>query len=177
MSTHRSPFNHYFLLSLLFSLILSLAACKTAEERERAKERTRIQLFMETGPTGAAKNNQVPIYRDNPMMVSIDRAPFLDTGDIQEASVIDFRGIPEIRLQFTRHGSWVLEQMTTLHKGSRIVVFAQFPEGRWLAAPRIDERITSGTLSFTPDASPEEMKRIVNGLNNMVKEVKDDSLF
>ena len=40
-------------------------------------------------------------------------------------------------------------------------------EARWLAAPRISQRIKDGVLVFTPDATREEAERIVRGLNNV----------
>ena len=45
-------------------------------------------------------------------------------------------------------------------------------EGRWLAAPLIRQRISDGTLSFSPDASREEMERLVFGLNEALRKEK-----
>ena len=47
---------------------------------------------------------------------------------------------------------------------------------RWLAAPKISQPITNGLLIFTPDATEEEARQIVQGLNNAAKKYQDKEL-
>ena len=54
--------------------------------------------------------------------------------------------------------------------GKRIAVLARWDEtARWLAAPRMEKRITNGVLMFTPDASRAEAERLAQALNKTVK--------
>ena len=80
-------------------------------------------------------------------------------------------------IQFDKHGTLVLDNVTSSYKGSRIVVFSQFGSARWLAAPRIMNRISDGVFTFTPDASREETERIARGLNNIANEMKKRSKY
>lgn len=173
MMIRRRSFNIY-LLSLLLGCFL---ACKTTEERKRSKEASTLRLHLEVNPDGTEHNSGVPIYRERPMMVNVNRAPVLNEGDVQEAAVVDAMGGFVIRIQFNRHGSLVLESTTTAYRGRRIGIQSQFTETRWLAAPVITKRISNGVFVFTPDASREEAERIVRGLNNVANEIKKRSRF
>ena len=89
----------------------------------------------------------------------------------------------KLRLQFDRRGTWLLEQYSTANLGKHFAIFSQFPsppdaklnQGRWLAAPRINQRIPDGVLTFAPDATREEAEQIVLGLNNVAKQLKKGS--
>jgi len=78
-------------------------------------------------------------------------------------------------IQFNKHGTLVLDMVTTGNRGSRVAVHSQFGDSRWLAAPRITGRIANGIFTFTPDATREESERIVRGLNNIAKALKSKS--
>jgi hypothetical protein len=75
-------------------------------------------------------------------------------------------------LKFNDAGQRALLNYSAVNVGKRIAVVAQFPESRWLAAPKITRSITDGTLTFTPDADLDECRRIVDGLNLVVQEQK-----
>jgi hypothetical protein len=66
-------------------------------------------------------------------------------------------------------GGWLLEQYTTANKGKHLAISAEFGEMRWLAAPKITQRLGEGRLVFTPDATREEAERIVDGVNRVAK--------
>jgi preprotein translocase subunit SecD len=161
-----------FNLYLWLLLLLTLPACKSTEERKKSKEATTLRLHLETNADGSDRNSGVPIFRANPVMVNVDRAAFLQEGDIQIAEVVDVTGGFAIRIQFNRHGSLVLENVTTSFKGRRYAIQAQFGDSRWLAAPVISRRIADGSIVFTPDATREEAERIVRGLNNVARAVQ-----
>jgi hypothetical protein len=171
MKMPRPGFNIYLLL-----LVISLAAaCKTPEERKKSKEASTLRLYLETSRDGSDHTSGVPIYRENPTRVRIDREPFLTEADLESAAVVDMRGGFAIQAQFNGHGALVLEGVTVAHKGQRIAVQSYFGESRWLAAPVITRRITNGELTFTPDATREEADRIVRGLTNVVAKIKKQS--
>jgi hypothetical protein len=168
MKISLPPFNIYL---LLIALALS-AGCKTPEERERSKQSSTFRVFLEATSGRTDPNSGVPIYRDNPVRVSVEQRPFLTEADVQSATVIETRGGHAIQVQLNRHGTLVLEGITTIHRGRRMAVQSFFPEGRWLAAPIITRTIPNGELAFTPDATLEESERFVLGLTNVVTKIR-----
>ena len=76
----------------------------------------------------------------------------------------------------------VLDTITAANRGKRIVFFAQFgPKDaalqRWLAAPKIVGRVSTGRFVFTPNATREEADQIALGLNNAALERDKHTLF
>ena len=82
-------------------------------------------------------------------------------------------------MQFNRQGSWILERASVMDRGRHLAVFGDFGEARWLAAPLITDKNSSGRLTFTPDCTRAEAERFVRGLNNDVhkKERKENWPF
>jgi hypothetical protein len=165
MKIGPGPFNIYYSLALALAL---LAGCQTPEERERSKEMSTLRLHLEVNPDGTDRSGPVPVFRENPVLVNVERNPFLHEGDIAKALVADVLGGYVIQVQFDTHGVLALDTVTAAHKGRRVAVFSEFGPVRWLAAPVMNKRIRDGLLTFTPDASHEEAERIVRGLNNVV---------
>lgn len=153
------------------ALIALLAGCQSSSKKE-AKDATLMYFHLEATPDGNPKNQPVPVFRHNPQLVLINSNHFLSNADIVQASVVDVEGGFAIRVVFDRHGQLALENITASQKGKRIVIYAAFPEIRWLAAPTITRRITDGAFVFTPDATREESERIVDGLNKVAKKLK-----
>ena len=178
MMISRSAFNIY-LCALLVAAAFGAAGCKTTEQKKKDKEATSLRFHLEVNRDGTQGNSPVPVYRKSPINVNISRQPFLDEGYITEAAVVDVDNMGGfgIRVRFDDHGRGVLESVTTSYKGQRIVIYAQFGEVRWLAAPVIKQRISDGEFVFTPDATREEADRIVRGVNNVVKAVRKQSKF
>lgn len=163
----KSPWhgiNNYLASALLLAI---LAGCASTDSSSQRKAQAVVQLFLEAEFDTGDKTEVVPIYRSAPVPIRIFKAPFLDSGSLIDASVVDTVGGFSIVLKFDFHGKLALEHASTAYKGNRIAVHAQFPERRWLAAPRVSTRITDGVLAFTPDATREEAERIVRGLNNI----------
>ena len=119
----------------------------------------------------------VPVFREKPMMVHVDKDPFLTESQVTAARVVDDVGGFLMEIKFERRGADLLEQYTTVYPGKHMAIFSSFgdkkTEGRWLAAPRIIRRNSTGVLSFTPDATREEAEQIVLGLNNVAKKVAE----
>ncbi len=113
------------------------------------------------------------------MYFNVDKSRFADTSNVESAKVVDTLGGGfAIQVKLDWEGAQLLDGVTTGHQGRHIVVFSDFGQKRWLAAPVISKRISDGVLTFTPDATREETERIVRGLNNVVKkEKKRDSVF
>lgn len=171
MKIRRVPFNIYL---LLLSALLS-AGCHSPQERKQNRELSTLRLHLEVNPDGSDRSAPVPIVRRNPTMLNVERAPFLDEGDVQQAVVVETIEGFALKIQFDAHGKLVMDSISTSNKGRRMAVFSQFGDARWLAAPQITQRIRDGVLVFTPDANREEAERIARGLNNVVAQLKRKS--
>jgi hypothetical protein len=165
MAGRLSRFNVYLIL------LVFCCGCQAT----RKKEASTLRLYHEVTPGPAGRSITVSVYRSDPVFVHVSDAPFLNEGDIAEASVVDAPGSFQIMIQYNRRGTWLLEQFTTQYKSRRMAIFSQFGDARWLAAPMITTRIGDGLLVFTPDATREEAERIVRGLSNVAKHVQKDN--
>ena len=167
-------------LGVVLLMILLAAACETTSDKRsgaksKRKEASTLRLHLEVNPDGTDRSGPVPVFREQPVMVNIYKEFFLNEGDVQEAAVVEAMGGYALMVQFDKHGTLVLDTVTSSYRGSRVAIFSQFGSARWLAAPRIMRRISDGVLTFTPDASREETERIARGLNNVAKELKRKS--
>ena len=183
MKSWSARFNTY----LLGLLLAAGAGCVTTDsdqpkkdDKSKAEDKknqgSTVMLFLEA-PSLTDKSKTVPVYRESPVSVTIEKEPFLDEGFLAAASVEEGMGGFYIKLKFGRHGTWVLENMSASHVGRRVGVFSQFPVDRWLAAPVLTHRLSDGVFAFTPDASREEADRIVRGLNNLIAKLKKKDVF
>lgn len=167
MLTQAGRFNLYF---LVFCCVAVFSGCKTTEEKQQAKEVSLIRFHLEARSGGAPSAVRVPFRAG--LVANAEPSPFLDERNIESAEIVDSDGGFVIQIRFGRHGQMLLEQVSTEIRDRRILVFCQWEEGRWIAAPVLRGRISSGYLTFTPDATRDETIRIVRGLNNMIKKLK-----
>ncbi|HAV63932.1 MAG TPA: hypothetical protein DCY13_16395 [Verrucomicrobiales bacterium] len=171
MMTRLAAFNMKFLLALVLAAGGFSAGCSSKED----KKISTIRLHLEVNPQMVRRSHPVPILRGEPVMVNVEDVPFLYEAYVDQAEVVQNPGGYEIKLVFNKSGSWLLENITADNQGKRIAIMAQFPESRWLAAPIIRGRIAGGVLQFVPDASLEETRRIVDGLNLTIEKRKRNS--
>jgi len=172
----RKGFNTYLCLSLAVAL---LSGCQTPESL-RKKQLSILRVHVETIREQSEQTERVPISREHPFLINIRKSPVLTEENIQEAKVIEVIGGFAVRIQFDRQGAMLLEQYSAASLGKHFAIFSQFStdpdgkhhEGRWLAGPMINQRITNGVLTFTPDATREEAEQLVLGLNNVAKKLK-----
>lgn len=166
MKIQTGRFNIYLLVA---ALGIGLCACQTTESKKK-NELSTLRVHLEVSPDGAGFSEPVPVFRESPVTVNVEKEPFLTEANVAEAKLLNVMGGYLIQLQFDRRGSWLLDQYSTANKGRRVAIFSQFgtpPQERWLAAPILAQRITNGFLVFTPDATQEEAEDIVRGLNNV----------
>jgi len=112
--------------------------------------------------------------------VNIESSPFLSEGNVSEARIVEALGGFAVEIQFERRGAWLLETYSTANRGRRFAIYAEFKDpadpkqviNRWIAAPLIQKRVTSGILSFTPDATRAEAEEFVKGLNLLAKKME-----
>src|SRR5438552_9419510 len=168
-------FNPYFLLLV----VAMVASCKTTGERNRDKAISTFRLHLEGNPGGTESTVVIQIAG---VELYVNNLPFLDERSITNAAVVDTRdGGFAIRVQCDRHGTLVLDSVTTENRGRRIAIFTQYGVGRpehsrWLAAP-YGSPITDGVLLFTPLATREQPDQICLGLNNDAKRVRKKNTF
>jgi preprotein translocase subunit SecD len=166
-------FNFYLTVTLLCGLV---SACKTDANKDK-KILSTLDLHLEARADPMGRTETAEVYRQSPIQFTIEKAPFLSAAQVKEAKVIDVTGGFALQIQFDRQGSWLLEQYTAANRTKHILLFTQFVEpgeekmdkGRWLAAPQINNHITDGLFTFTPDATREEAERIALGLNHVAK--------
>jgi len=170
-STRSFGFNITFLLA---AVLAGFVGCKSPES-EKKKELSTLRVHAQADAAGPQGAEVVPVFREHPVLVTIERSPFLSEADVARADVVEALGGFAIKVQFDRRGMWLLEQYTTTHRGRHFAIYSQFGsttnEARWLGAPRISQRIADGCLTFTPDATRFEADRIVNGLNNVASKL------
>ena len=189
MKFHAGRFNTYLILALIAGgAVCALPAAdapsgtnqtKSAKPDKKKKDTkySTLRLHLEADRDGSTnRSGTVPIMRSDPMMVNVEKAPFLTEALVVSATVVESLGGFEIKIQLDRQGTWLLENITTGNRGRRIAILSQFNDTRWLAAPKIDRRITDGVLTFTPDATKEEAQRIVKGLNEVARKAKKGQL-
>ena len=178
MKIRLRAFNIYLLAAAL------LLGCKTPQEKKEAaeakrqkKELSTIRFHLEAENDTTGRAAPVPILRAAPILVNVIKDSFLDERDVIRASIIDTVGGFVIVIQFDDHGRFVLDTVTSAHKGTRIAIMTEAADRRWLAAPVITRRISDGSISFTPDATREESLRIVRGLNNASAKLRKKGLL
>jgi preprotein translocase subunit SecD len=173
MKNRWQRFNIYLLVMLAAAVV---CGCQSTGEKQSKKQLSTLRLHLEASSNGARGNEAVPVYRAHPVMVNVEKVPFLTEGDVAGATVVDSEGSFVLRVRFKHAGAALLEQCTAGNRGRKIAVFCQFGEGlqeyRWLGAPIITHRISDGVFIFTPDATREETEEIALGLNNVAKKVE-----
>jgi len=157
-------FNTYLLLLAAF-----VGGCQSTGKK---KEYSTFRVHIETNPDPTGHTMPVTIRRSEPFIVNIEKTPFITEYHVEKASVIDGLGGFQIMVQLNRQGTWLLEQYSLASREKCAVIFSNFGEPRWLAAPKLVRKNSEGVLVFTPDCTREEADRIVRGLNNLVKEIK-----
>jgi preprotein translocase subunit SecD len=174
---HRFNFN-------LLALVLVVLVCGCAHKPVK-KINASLRLHQEMRADTSGRAVTIELFRAQPFSLTIDKGAILTENNVKKVEVVDAMGGFALRILFDKKGTWLLEQYTAAMRGKHLAIFSSFPPpgekqpgpGRWLAAPLISERITNGTLVFTPDASREEALQIANGLNNVAKKVHIDEPY
>ncbi|MGN6553070.1 MAG: SecDF P1 head subdomain-containing protein [Verrucomicrobiota bacterium] len=166
----RSLFNIY-LLPVLLGLLCGCHSTKNSKEEQLST----LALHLEVVPSSMDFSMQVSVFREKPILVTVDKEPFITEAQVSGAKVLDELGGYVLQISFLRRGAALLEQYTTTNPGKHIAIVCGFGEKktviRWIAAPLITRRLSSGTLTFTPDCTREEAEEIALGLNNLAKQV------
>ena len=161
MMSRRRVFNVF----LFVAAAAFLTGC-LSEESKRKREYSNIRIHVEADSSGGS-GSAVSIHRAQPIMINIEREPIIDEHNVVAAALVEQAGGTfAIQIKLDRRGSWILERTTVTHHGRHLAISSMWGPERWLAAPYIIGKNSTGTLIFTPDATREESERIVRGLNN-----------
>jgi preprotein translocase subunit SecD len=172
MNFYARGFNLYLLL-----VAVSLtAACGCQSDKDKAaKHVSALRFYIENGGQLPDGGQTVSVIRANPVLVTINTEPALTEANIISAKLLDSPVGYAVEIKFDETGTYLLEQYTSAYEGKHFVIFGQWSDkvadSRWLAAPIIVHRIASGVFAFTPDASLEEARQLVIGLNNMAEKI------
>lgn len=163
-------YNIYLLVALAAALA---GGCQSTPEKQAKQALSTLHLHLESGSDRSKSAESIPVYREKPVWITVQKQPFLTEANVTAASVVDEVGGYSLRIQFDDDGKVLLEECTTRNRGRRLAIFSQFApqlkDYRWLSAPIINHRISDGVLVFTPDATREEAQEIADGLNNVGK--------
>jgi preprotein translocase subunit SecD len=171
MNFYARGFNLYL---LLLAVTLAAAGCQSDKDKA-AKHLASLRIHLENRAQLPGSGKTVSVIRANPVLVTINTEPVLTEAGIVRADLLDSPVGFAVQVKFDEEGAFTLEQYTSAYEGKHFVIFGQWSEdstnSRWLAAPLISHRIINGVFAFTPDASHEEAKQLVIGLNNMAKKI------
>jgi preprotein translocase subunit SecD len=175
MMRNFARFNIY-LAAVLALTLPTVIGCQTGKKKD--KDKAVIELHQEAYAHGASDTENVGIDRQNPIYVTVDKEPFLDSADVTEAKVLEDLGGFVIQLRLNWRGAQILSGVTTANRDKRIAVYCIFnKEARWLASPVIRKPINDGIFTFTPDCTRAEADHIVKGLNLEAAALKEKDSF
>jgi len=167
MVSRSSRFNIYL---LLLAGLVALTGCQSAESKRKNQLAT-ARAHLEVNRARPGQTQPVSVLRAAPMMLNVEKDPFLNEIHVATAQIVDTPGGFVLTVRLNQKGAWLLEQYTASHHNRRMAIRCQWGvppnvQDRWIAAPLITKVISDGALTFTPDASREEVEEIVIGLNN-----------
>jgi len=147
------------------------AAAKSRKKKEKKPKPIKsIRVYLETRHDIPERSLPAVVGRSSSMKFTVEKLPILNEVHVEAAALIDQPGGYEVMVKFNSIGTRILESYTAAAGGRHLVIMTEIDkEGRWIAAPLIRRRIGDGRLVFTPDASREDMDRLVKGLNQLVE--------
>ena len=171
MKSRVRVFNGFLGLPLFVLALLLAAGCATSEERKRKKEESNLRIHVESDAS-TDHSSAISVIRAAPIRLNIEREAVLDERHVESSLIVDQLGGFVVELKLTRQGTWIMERTTVVSRGRHLAIFSNFGESRWLAAPLITAKNSSGRITFTPDCTREEAERFVRGLNNLTHKME-----
>ena len=174
MNFYARSFNLYLLLGFT-ALLAAVCSCKSDKKDTGDKHLSSLRIHVENRAQLPGSGETVSVIRASPVLITINTEPALTEANILKATLLDSPVGYAVQIQFDEMGTLSYEQYTAAYQGKHFAIFGQWSDettnSRWLAAPLITQRVRNGLLAFTPDASHEEAKQLVIGLNNMAKKI------
>lgn len=148
-------------------------ADKKAKKPKKPKPLNKLRVHVEARRDLPERSLPALVGRNSPLPYNVEKVPILNESHVENAVLVDQPGGFVVRIRFDSMGTKLLESYTSAAAGRHLCIITDIDgEGRWLAAPLVRHRIADGTLSFTADASREEMERLVFGLNETIRKEK-----
>ena len=172
MNFNARGFNLYLLLA---AVCLAGGGCASDKSGKGDKHLATLRIHLENRSQMPGSGTTVSVIRSQPVQITINSEAILTEANIIRATLLESPVGYAVEVRFDEMGALTLEQYSSAYVGKYFVIFGQWSnhtkDSRWLAAPLITHRIAGGVLAFTPDASREEARQLVIGLNNMAKQV------
>lgn len=135
------------------------------KRRRKPKPITALRVHVEARRDLPQRSLPARVGRSNPLNYNIEKLPILIEQNVERVTVLDQPGGFQVRVKYDSTGTRLLESYTAAAAGRHLIVATEIDgETRWLAAPLVRHRIADGVLSFSPDATREEMERMVHDL-------------
>ena len=165
----------WFNLYLIATLAVLLTGCGTTKDAND-KLSTLLRVHLEAEPHQMIPSRKIAVYRSSPITIEVESLYLMTDDNVVSARVVDQMGTYALEIKFDQWAIPLLDHNSSSFQGRRLAVQAQWgprhKTTRWLAAPKMKQRIKQGTFVFTPDATLEECYEIVTGLNNNARKVK-----
>lgn len=146
---------------------------KKSKKQKKPKLIKSLRVYLETKHDIEERSLAAVVGRSSPMKFMVEKLPILNEVHVEAARLIDQPGGFEVQVKFNSLGSRILESYTAAAAGKHLLIMTEIAnEGRWIGAPLIRRRLGDGKLTFTPDASREDMDLLVRGLNELVEKNK-----
>lgn len=151
---------------ILASLLAGLAGgCRTAEPPPVAPPLV-ARVFMETLPPEQGVVVTLPV---SGVRLSLDPRPLLLEFDVAGAELVPTEFGPALQLSFAPPAARDLYRKTAGAQGRRLVLSLN---GAAMAALRIDDPVTGGTLLFHPEVRAEELPTLLADLQRTTAAVQ-----
>ena len=135
-----------------------------------------LRVHIESTANATDGGQVVSVLRSQPVDITIQKEPVLTEQNMLSAKLVETPGGFAIQAKFDETDAWTLEQFSSANPGLHFVIFGQWgtdvKDGRWIAAPLITGRNSTGLLTFTPDMSREEAQKLVITLNRAAKKAQ-----
>lgn len=167
-------FNIYLLAALA---TLLCCGCASSKKKKEKTFETVLRVHAQASDN-TTFTRKIKVFENPPAVMTVDQSPLLTDAQVESARVVDALGGFALVIQFDKWGQRLLDQHSSLNLGRNLAIFVQFGEkadmAKWLAAPRISNRISDAALIFTPDCTREEAEIIAKGLNKKASEKPKD---
>ena len=163
----------------LLAAVSTLLFCGCATHKK--KEPVTVLRVHAQAKENTTFTRKIKVFENDPTELKVDQSTIVTDAEVESANVVDALGGFALVIKFDKRGQWLLDQHSSLNIGRHLAIFVQYGEksekAKWIAAPVISNRISDGSLIFTPDLTRDEADEIVKGLGHKAasaKAAKDD---
>jgi hypothetical protein len=164
-------------INLVLALFVAVSASASPEPvlqlARKPKAVKRFRVHVESKHDIPERSLVVELGKPNPVRFTAEKLPILNEVHVTKAALLDEVGGFRVQITFNTLGAKILESYTAAAAGRHLLIMTEIDgEARWLGAPLIRRRLGEGVLDFIPNATREDMERLVNGLNKEVRKNK-----